>query len=125
MILIFGGAYQNKTDFTKDRFGFNQGEIFFCSTETEINYDYPVIDKLHLFVLGMIKRNADPIDYIMKHMDDLKDKIIVCDDISCGIVPLGKDMRLYRDQLGKIMQLLSREANEVYRIFCGLGDKIK
>ena len=73
----------------------------------------------------MIKRNADPIDYIMKHMDDLKDKIIVCDDISCGIVPLGKDMRLYRDQLGKIMQLLSREANEVYRIFCGLGDRIK
>ena len=51
MILIFGGAYQNKTDFTKDRFGFNQGKIFFCSTETEINYDYPVIDKLHLFVL--------------------------------------------------------------------------
>ncbi len=125
MILIFGGAYQNKTDFTKDQFNFKQDDIYCCSTETEIDYDYPVIDKLHLFVLGMVQRGADPIDYIMKHMDELEDKIIISDDISCGIVPLGKDMRLYRDQLGKIMQLLSREANEVYRVFCGLGDKIK
>ena len=125
MILIFGGAYQNKIGFTKDRFGFKQNEIYCCSTESEIEYDYPVIDRLHLFVLGMVERSADPIDYIMKHMDALKEKVIICDDISCGIVPLGKDMRLYRDQVGKIMQLLSREADEVYRIFCGLGDKIK
>ena len=106
MILVFGGAYQGKTAFVEKTLKFGKDEIF-------------------LYVLGSVERGENPIEYIQQNLPMFRDKIIICDDISCGIVPLGKDLRLYRDQVGKIMQILSREADEVYRIFCGIGEKIK
>jgi adenosyl cobinamide kinase/adenosyl cobinamide phosphate guanylyltransferase len=72
-----------------------------------------------------VQRGDNPIEYITRNMDFFRDKIIICDDVSCGIVPLGKDLRLYRDNTGKIMQLLSRESDEVYRVFCGMGERLK
>ena len=125
MILVFGGAYQGKTAFVKKTLKFGKDEIFQCSEKKGICYDYPVINSLHLYVLGSVERGENPIEYIQQNLPVFRDKIIICDDISCGIVPLGKDLRLYRDQVGKIMQILSRDADEVYRIFCGIGEKIK
>ena len=54
-----------------------------------------------------------------------KDKIIICDDISEGIVPLKKEDRLWREVTGKLLQEISKEANEVYRVFCGIPMEIK
>lgn len=125
MILVFGGAYQGKAAFVEKTFHFSKNMTFQCSEKTGMCYDYPVINSLHLYVLGSVERGDNPIEYIQKNLPMFRDKIIICDDISCGIVPLGKDLRLYRDQVGKIMQILSREADEVYRIFCGIGEKIK
>lgn len=125
MILIFGGAYQGKTKFALEKFNYTQENIYQCSETADICFDFQIINSLHSYILGAVKRNEDPINYIVKNINKLKDKIIICDDVCCGIVPLGKDIRLFRDHTGKIMQILCREADEVYRVFCGLGDKIK
>jgi adenosyl cobinamide kinase/adenosyl cobinamide phosphate guanylyltransferase len=125
MILVFGGAYQGKTEFVEREFGIEKDSFYDCAEKTGMCYDYPVINALHLFILGMVQRGDNPIEYITRNMDFFRDKIIICDDVSCGIVPLGKDLRLYRDNTGKIMQLLSRESDEVYRVFCGMGERLK
>ena len=125
MILVFGGAYQGKTGFVGEKFGYTKEKMFQCSEKTGMCYDYPVINCLHLFILGAVQRGDNPIEYIQKNLGFFKNKIVICDDISCGIVPLGKDFRLYRDQVGKVMQILSRESDQVYRVFCGLGEQIK
>ena len=125
MIIVFGGAYQGKTDFVREKFKLDDSELFYCTEKDTLHFKKKCIVHLHKFVLGAIKRNENAIDFVKQHLSDLKDKIIICDDISCGIVPLGKELRQYRDNVGKIMQILSREADDVYRVFCGLGEKIK
>lgn len=125
MILVFGGAYQGKTKFVQNTFRIELEDMYICKENTGLCYDFPVINNLDAFILGAVERGEDPIDYVLNNMYKLKNKIIICDDVSCGIVPLGKEVRLFRDNVGKIMQILSREADEVYRVFCGLGEKIK
>jgi adenosyl cobinamide kinase/adenosyl cobinamide phosphate guanylyltransferase len=55
----------------------------------------------------------------------LKPKIIICNDISCGVVPIDSEIRLWRESVGRILTILSKHADEVVRLFCGLGTKIK
>ena len=51
--------------------------------------------------------------------------IIICDDISSGIVPLKKEDRIWREETGKCLQYLSKESSKVYRVFCGIPSVIK
>ena len=63
--------------------------------------------------------------FFEEHLDDLKTKVIVCDEISSGIVPLKKEERFYREEVGRILQFLSRESNSIIRIFCGIEVVLK
>ena len=47
------------------------------------------------------------------------------DDISCGVIPTDEAMRKYRELVGRSLALLSKNADEVIRVFCGMGTKIK
>ena len=125
MKLIFGGAYQGKKEFIKEKYNLIDSDILQCSEDMDFSFDYKAYANINLFILGCLQRKEDPIKFFSSNLDKLKDKVITCEDICCGVVPLGKEFRLYRDNVGKIMQLLSRESDEVYRIFCGLGDKLK
>lgn len=125
MILVFGGAYQGKSSFVEEKFGVKKDMMYHCSDKNGLCFDSKVINNLDAYILGAVGRNENPISYIVRNLENLRDKIIVCDDVSCGIVPLGKDLRLFRDNAGKILQILSREADEVYRVFCGLGERLK
>ncbi|MGN0371423.1 MAG: bifunctional adenosylcobinamide kinase/adenosylcobinamide-phosphate guanylyltransferase [Enterocloster sp.] len=53
------------------------------------------------------------------------DRILVTDEIGCGIVPLEPFERRYREQTGRICCELAKRAEQVWRISCGLGQRIK
>ena len=124
MILIIGGAYQGKLNYAKERFKLTEEDISYCSLEEEPDFSKPCISGLHLFVVGAIQRGIDPIEYINSRMEILKSKIIICDDICSGIVPLEKENRLWRDNTGKILQLLARQSDEVIRLFSGIPQNL-
>ena len=66
--------------------------------------------------------------YLCTNHEDIifiKDKIIICDEISSGIVPLKKEDRMWREETGRCLQYLSKESSCVYRIFCGIPTIIK
>ncbi len=62
---------------------------------------------------------------IIKYFDNNMDKIIISDDISCGIVPLERFDRSYREENSKFLTKISDLSIEVYRVFAGLPIKIK
>ncbi len=124
MVVVFGGSYQGKTDFVKEKFGLSDEDIFFCD-DGFIDYSKKAIAHLEKFILYRIKKGESVFPYFEENKDKLSDKIIICDDICCGVVPIEKELRLYRDNLGKQMQIFCREASEVYRVYCGLGEKLK
>ena len=52
-------------------------------------------------------------------------RIIICDEIGCGLVPVDAFEREYREAAGRICTVLAEHADEVYRVVCGIGMRIK
>ena len=50
---------------------------------------------------------------------------MISDEIGNGIVPMDAFEREYREQTGRILIELAKEAEEVIRVICGIGQKIK
>ena len=72
-------------------------------------------------------KNVDEIIVCIKKEEEelFKDKIIISDEISSGIVPLKKEDRMWREETGRCLQYLSKESSCVYRVFCGISTIIK
>lgn len=122
MELIIGGAYQGKRAFAQEQLGIPETEIFTCEG-TAIDFSKKCIDKLEEYVLACIRRGVDPLEQLKQA--DLEDKVIICMDMFCGVVPIDAEMRLWRHTTGLVCQYLARRASAVHRIFCGLEQRLK
>ena len=120
MILIIGGAYQGKLNFAKDAFNITDAEVFSCDIG-EIDFSKRCIYKIEEFTCN----HPDPISYFKTHREAWQDSVLVLQDIFCGVVPMGADNRAWRQKTGRLAQYLSREAEQVSRIFCGLEQRLK
>ena len=120
MILIIGGAYQGKLDFAREAFGITDADVHTCGGG-EIDFSKKCIYKIEEFTYG----HPDPIGYFREHRAEWEDSILICQDIFCGVVPMGAENRAWRQNTGRLCQYLSREARHVSRIFCGLEQRLK
>lgn len=124
MKLIIGGAYQGKRDFAKAAFHLTDDAFFTCNGE-KIDFSYPCIDKIEEFTFSLVKGGKDPVAYFEEHKKEWKDSLLICQDIFCGVVPMDADLRQWRQETGRLCQYLTRNADSVSRIFCGLEQKLK
>ncbi len=108
MRLVIGGAYQGKKDFVSENFA---------------NAD--VFEDMHLFALDLIKKDIDVQEYFKTNIKDFENKTIICDDISCGLVPIDKTERKWREDLGRTLVFITKNCDEVYRVFAGIGTRLK
>lgn len=125
MILIFGGAYQGKLNFAKQKFGITDEDVHICCEGRGIPHDSRAYCNIEKVFLQLVKQNIDVVEALKSHKDEFKDKIIIVNDISQGIVPVDKTLRAWREATGRAMMYLAGEAEEVYRVFCGIGQQIK
>ena len=124
MKLIIGGAYQGKRDFAKAAFSLTESDIFTCAGE-EIDFSAPCIDKIEEFTLGCVKAGKDPVALFQQYKDKWKNSVLICQDIFCGVVPTDATLRQWRQETGRLCQYLTKNADSVSRIFCGLEQKLK
>lgn len=124
MILIFGGAYNGKLQFAKEKYKLKDNEIFFCKDE-ELNLDNKAICGLHIFIKNCILKGIDSLEVLEKNIDLLEDKIIICDEIGSGIVPMEKLDRQYREACGRGLQFLTKKASNISRVFFGIEEVLK
>jgi len=124
MTLVIGGAYQGKLEYVM---GKHQGKtVYQCDMDNpELDLSADVINSLHLMMLAQIRAGVDSLTYINEKLPEMKDKIIICDDISCGVVPVDPETRQWRETAGRCLALLSKNADDVIRIFCGIESRIK
>ena len=125
MVLIFGGAYQGKLDFAMKKFNIKDTDIFTCTEDSFPDFSKKIIDRAELFFLKCVKDGIEPRDILCENINMLQDKIVIARDISQGIVPIDSVQRAWREASGRAMMYLAREAEEVYRVFCGLSEKLK
>ena len=122
MILIIGGAYQGKLDYAQATYDLRAGDMYQC-TGSEIDFSKRCIYAIEEFVWEY--DGEDPRDYFRSHREQWQNSILICRDLSCGVVPMGAENRAWRQKTGRLCQYLAREAEQVIRIFCGLEQRLK
>ena len=120
MILIIGGAYQGKLSYAMETFRLEEADVYTCSAG-EIDFSKRCIYALEEFTWG----HSDPKAYFQEHREEWRDSILILRDVFCGVVPMDPETRLWRQKTGRLSQYLSREADQVSRIFCGLEQRLK
>ena len=155
MILIIGGFSQGKLSFAKDKFNVSEERIFdgMLPEKSEgtviINNFNQVIKEIYKNVnfndekfndekfnnekfnneksnnekYICEKNNAS--DVVENWIKKNPDSIIISDEIGNGIIPINKEDREYREQVGRIQIMMAKQAKEVYRLTCGIAQKIK
>ena len=53
------------------------------------------------------------------------DVILVMNQLGCGIVPMDRFDREYRELTGRMGCVLARQAEEVYLVNCGIAKRLK
>ena len=125
MDLIIGGAYQGKLDYAKEKYGLKDSEIFTCSESGGISFGCRCFDKAEEFALWCVRTGSDAVELLKQHRAEWENSVFICEDIFCGVVPMGADMRAWREMTGRMCSYLSSEAEHVVRIFCGLEQVLK
>ena len=124
MILIIGGAYQGKRDYAKSSFHLAPEDIFTCEG-TEIDFSKRCVNALEEFCYACVRQDIDPVAYFQSHREDWQDSILICNDLSSGVVPMDPVERQWRHVSGRLCQYLAGQAKQVSRIFCGLEQRLK
>lgn len=126
MELIFGGAYQGRLEYAKSKYNLRDEDIFFCSEErAEIDLSKPVIYCMEKFLLACIREGRNPAEEFKNISDALTDKIVICTDISQGVVPVDRELRAWREEAGRAMVKMAEVSQSVTRIFAGLPLTLK
>ena len=73
----------------------------------------------------MMREGKDLENFAGKLMTENPGLILVSDEIGCGIVPVDPFDRQYREMTGRVCTQLAACAEEVYRVVCGIGMRIK
>ena len=130
MILVFGGAYQGKLDYVLDKFQLSEDDVYRCSRDGEINLDRRVIYGLEEFVYWCTENGWEAKAVLESRFDmdadvPFLDKIFIANDVSQGLVPMNATDRAFREMMGRTLLYLAKEADEVHRVFCGIGQRLK
>ena len=125
MNFIIGGAYQGKLDCAKRRYSLADGEIYTCTEADGIAFGARCIDRLEEFALWCVRNGRDAVAIMKEHRAAWENSVLICEDIFCGVVPMGADMRAWRETTGRLCAYLAAEADSVTRVFCGIEEKLK
>lgn len=115
LIFVVGGSGQNKREKTRHKFlGVHVSPLF--------------SDR----VRQALADNRDPMEMTRNYLASMRKELsdesvlaVVSDEVGCGIVPMDRDERVFREANGRVNCLLAEEADEVYRVMAGIFQKIK
>lgn len=84
-----------------------------------------VVNHFHQWVRRRLSEGECPEKDVQSFLNRCENCIIICDEIGNGIVPVDAFEREYRERTGRILIRLAQEAEEVERVICGIGQRIK
>jgi adenosylcobinamide kinase / adenosylcobinamide-phosphate guanylyltransferase len=124
MHFIFGGRCMGKLDFAKSLIG---NPVICDLSERGVDelFNADIIVGIHLLVKQMVAEGRSPAAYFECNMERLQDKIIIGDEVGCGVVPIEPLDREWRDETGRVYQLLARHARRVTRVWAGIPQELK
>lgn len=123
--LIVGGAYQGKTDYAMGRFGLEESDIFICSRESEPDITRRCLCHVERYARRCMETGVDGTKMLEEWFALHEDGVIIFDDVFCGVVPVDRELRAWREASGRLLGFAAKNAAEVTRVVCGLPQKLK
>ncbi len=132
MKLVIGGYSQGKLNYVLQR---SDTDIYTVLNgrlpderqlqEMTVQGETVVINHFHSWIKERIAQGGKPEEEIFTFLEKNPECIIISDEIGNGIVPIDAFEREYRERTGRILVGLADQADEVVRVICGIGQKIK
>ena len=95
--LIVGGTRSGKKERLSE-LGFLDSEISdgaACSLDKA--FSLPALYGLHMLVRRLMKSEADPVQVVRKGLQEGAVRVVVCDEIGCGVIPMDRFERDWRE----------------------------
>lgn len=103
--LYIGGAFQGKTALARRLHGERAAYV----------------ENLHERVRQTLEQGCDALALL----PELRGKIVVCDEVGSGIVPLDPQERAWREAVGRLCCAVADEADLVVRVWAGMPQVLK
>ena len=81
-----------------------------------------IIPDFHLLLKGF---NGDPRVFAEDFHCKYSDAVVIADEIGCGVVPIDRSDRAWREAAGRALCVLAQKSENVTRVVCGIGVRIK
>lgn len=126
MVLITGGAFQGKRTLAKRLYGLTDGDVL-NGAECVFNevFTAAAISDYHELVRRLIADNIDAVEFTERLCAENPHAVIIMNEIGCGIIPLEKSERIYREEVGRAGCVIAAHSETVIRVSCGIPEVIK
>ncbi|MFF2793877.1 bifunctional adenosylcobinamide kinase/adenosylcobinamide-phosphate guanylyltransferase [Lysinibacillus xylanilyticus] len=130
MHVFIGGAYNGKTDYVMKLLAEQNVELVDGDLpDGTPTCDVLVIRNIEKWLVTQDLEDDEPlVRTILTRLKTLEENCalyIIVTDMGRGVVPIEKQARLLRDTCGRLYQALFSEAEQVVRIWYGIGERIK
>ena len=123
MIFVIGGEFSGKSEYVKGNF---KADIIDGATASlDELQTAAAVKNFHLLVKKQIENGFDIKDKTDWLLNVNPDIIIISNEVGCGVVPLERADREYREAVGRLNCYLAKRAERVIRVVCGIGQVIK
>lgn len=84
-----------------------------------------IIVDFHECIRNALTRGEDPCRFTEHICTTHPMAVIVANEIGAGIVPLDVSERIFREAVGRALCIVAQRSEEVTRVVCGIGVRIK
>ncbi len=127
MILIIGGMAQGKRAFAEERFGMGDAESW--TDGEKASWEQVLASSrchgLHLLFRRLLKEGGSLEGLEAALFSSRPERVLVADEIGCGLVPMDREERRIREETGRALCRIAARCDQVWRVTCGLGQRIK
>ena len=143
MILVIGGAFQGKREYARQLSGLGKEafERLMADGNAQARSKTPedlsgesfvsrLLDGKRFLVncQGLVRQaleRGEDVGETIRQVLEARLELITLDEVGCGIVPLERSERVYREAVGTAGQILADSAREVYRMTAGIAMRIR
>ena len=134
MILVIGGSQQGKLKWAMQNFGYMPEQVLNgCDLVLQPEQPLPVagfqvLNHLEGLLGNALKQGWQSGELLALQTSLLQlpeDFVVICNSVGGGLVPIERFDREWRELVGRTCCALAAESSEVWRIFCGLPQRLK
>ena len=120
MRLITGGIFQGKVKYAQETYGIpSSGTVDAAQASEEELEQAALVYHLQEYIRSHHQGETCELPAFRE------DAVIICDEVGCGVVPLSREERDFREASGRICCMLAEKAESVEVIRCGIARRIK